>query len=89
MIHSVNLMDKTMNILDKFLNIFNRQRSTMLGAMAQPNDLMTHVNTVRARAYLKITGKQLVLPPALSEADDAEDITKKLSPTRRLARKSI
>lgn len=78
-----------MNILEKLLNVFNRQRHTMLGAMAQPNDLMAQINTVRARAYLKITGKQLVLPPATLATDESEDITKKLSPTRRLARKSL
>ncbi|MGQ4912447.1 MAG: hypothetical protein ACP6KW_09785 [Candidatus Thorarchaeota archaeon] len=78
-----------MKILDKLLSVFGRQRHTMLGAMAQPYDLMSQINAVRARAFLKITGKTLPLTQPTLGNSQPEESLKKLSPSRRLARKGL
>jgi len=78
----------TMKIMDRLLEVFGRRRSTLLGAATQPNDLMAYIHLVRANAYYRITGKKLPIQN-LPTDESAEDITKKLSPSRRLARRDL
>ena len=77
-----------MKILDKLFDVFGKRRALLLGAMSQPNDLMVYIHAVRASAYYRITGKTL---PAvtLQEPANAEDVTRNLSPSRRLARRDL
>jgi hypothetical protein len=77
-----------MKILDKLLDVFGKRRALLLGATAQPNDLMAYIHAVRASAYFRITGKKLPLQN-LPEGDNIEDMTKNLSPSRRLARRDL
>ena len=78
----------TMKIMDRLLEVFGRRRSALLGAATQPNDLMAYIHLVRANAYYRITGKKLPIQN-LPTDESAEDITKKLSPSRRLARRDL
>jgi hypothetical protein len=78
----------TMKILDKLFDVFSRRRAVLLGAATQPNDLMAYIHAVRANAYFRITGKRLTLQN-LPAGENAEDLTKNLSPSRRLARRGI
>jgi hypothetical protein len=77
-----------MNILDRFFDMFGRRRAMRMGAVSQPDDLIAYLYKVRAATYLKITGKTLpnFTVPA---ASGAEDMTRNLSPSRRLARKGL
>jgi len=77
-----------MNILDRFFDMFGRRRALRTGAISPPNDLIAYLYKVRAATYLKITGKTL---PSHSIPGDSgvEDITRNLSPSRRLARKGL
>lgn len=77
-----------MKILDRLLDVFGRRRALLLGATTQPNDLMAYIYAVRANAYYRITGKKLTLQN-LPEGTDVEDMTKNLSPSRRLARRNL
>ncbi len=77
-----------MKILDRLLDVFGKRRSLLLGATTQPNDLMAYIHAVRASAYYRITGKKLPLQN-LPNANNVEDMTKDLSPSRRLARRSL
>ena len=77
-----------MKILDKLLDVFGRRRALLLGATTQPNDLMAYIHAVRASAYYRITGKRLPLR-SLPSGEDAGDMTKNLSPARRLARRDL
>ena len=76
-----------MKIVDRLFDLFGKRRALILGAASQPNDLMAHLYAVRARAYLKITGK--ALPTTSLPKTGAEDLTDSLSPSRRLARKGF
>jgi hypothetical protein len=77
-----------MKILDKLLDVFGRRRALLLGATAQPNDLMAYIHAVRANAFYRITGKRLPLQ-SLPSSEDVGDMTKNLSPSRRLARRNL
>lgn len=77
-----------MKILDRLLDVFGRRRQLLLGATSQPTDLMTLVRAVRAQAYFKITGKKLPVQE-LPTGNTIDDMTKDLSPTRRLARRNL
>lgn len=77
-----------MKILEKLLGVFGRRRALLLGATTQPNDLMAYIHAVRASAYYRITGKRLPLRN-LPSGEDASDMTKNLSPSRRLARRNL
>ena len=76
-----------MKIVDRLFDIFGKRRSLLLGAATQPNDLMAHLYAIRARTYLKLTGK--ALPTTSLPKSDAEDLTDSLSPSRRLLRKGL
>jgi hypothetical protein len=83
------IMERTaMKILDKLLDVFGKRRALLLGATTQPNDLMAYIHAVRASAYYRITGKRLQLHNLPTE-DSVEDMTKNLSPSRRLARRNL
>jgi hypothetical protein len=76
-----------MKVLDRLFDIFGKRRALLLGATAQPNDLMAQLYAVRARTYLKLTGK--TLPMTSLPKTGSEDLTDSLSPSRRLLRKDF
>jgi hypothetical protein len=77
-----------MKILDRLLDVFGKRRSLLLGAATQPNDLMAYIQAVRAHAFYRITGK--ILPvQKLPSGESVEDMTRSLSPSRRLARRDL
>jgi hypothetical protein len=82
------LEQTAMKILDKILSVFGKRRSLLLGAATQPNDLRAYIYAVRANAYYRITGKKL---PRINlpSSENTEDMTKNLSPARRLARRNL
>jgi hypothetical protein len=77
-----------MNILERVFDMFGRRRALRTGAISPPADLIAYLYKVRAATYLKITGKTL---PNLSMPSDSgvADMTRNLSPARRLARKGL
>ena len=80
-----------MNLLERLLNLVGGRRRTLLGAVSQPNP-MEYLYTVRARAFLKITGRPLKTADSLSigkTKTSATDVSKDLSPSRRLLRKGV
>jgi len=77
-----------MKILDRLFDMFGKRRALLLGATTQPNDLMAYIYAVRAATYYRITGKRLILQN-LPSGDNVEDMTKNLSPSRRLARRNL
>ncbi|MHA1943046.1 MAG: hypothetical protein ACW96M_01490 [Candidatus Thorarchaeota archaeon] len=77
-----------MKILDKLLDVFGRRRQLLLGAKSQPTDLIAFVRAVRADAYFKITGKKLPVRE-LQAGTTIDDMTKDLSPSRRLNRRNL
>lgn len=82
------LEQTAMKILDKLLDVFGKRRALLLGAATQPNDLMAYIYAVRASAYYRITGKTLP-SVTLQTPENAEDVRKNLSPSRRLARHDL
>jgi hypothetical protein len=76
-----------MKILDRFFDIFGKRRALLIGATTQPNDIMAQLYAVRARTYLKLTGK--TLPTTSLPTTGAEDLTDSISPSRRLLRKDF
>ena len=77
-----------MKVMDRLLDLFGKRRALLLGATTQPNDLMAYIYAVRANAYYRITGKKLPIQN-LPTGDTVEDMTKNLSPSRRLARRGL
>ena len=77
-----------MKVLDRFLDVFGKRRQLLIGAKSQPDDLMALVRAVRANAYFKITGKKLPIQE-LPSGSTIDDMTKDLSPSRRLARRDL
>ena len=77
-----------MKVLDRLLDVFGRRRQLLIGAKSQPDDLMALVRAVRANAYFKITGKKLPIQE-LPSGSTIDDMTKDLSPSRRLARRNL
>jgi len=77
-----------MKIVDRLLDVFGMRRQRLLGAISQPNNLMALVHAVRANAYFKITGKKLPVQE-LPTGSTIDDMTKDLSPSRRLARRDL
>lgn len=77
-----------MKILDRLLDVFGRRRALLLGATAQPIDLMAYVHAVRASAYYRITGKRLPVQN-IPQGINVDDMTGNLSPSRRLARRNL
>ncbi|MHA3962029.1 MAG: hypothetical protein AM325_000700 [Candidatus Thorarchaeota archaeon SMTZ1-45] len=85
---SVSKERTAMKIIERLLDVFGKRRALLLGAATQPNDLMAYIYAARAHAYYRITGKKLPVQQ-LPIGESAEDITKKLSPSRRLARRGL
>ncbi len=79
----------TMKVLDRLLDIFSRRRALLLGATTQPNDLRAQIYAIRASTYMRITGKVLPATSLPTKNSDVEDVTRSLSPSRRLARKDF
>ncbi|MGY5863851.1 MAG: hypothetical protein RTV41_04570 [Candidatus Thorarchaeota archaeon] len=77
-----------MKVLERLLDVFGRRRQLLLGAQSQPDDLMALIRAVRANAYFKITGKKLPIQE-LPSGSTIDDMTKDLSPSRRLARRNL
>ncbi|MHA1951603.1 MAG: hypothetical protein ACXAAO_00660 [Candidatus Thorarchaeota archaeon] len=77
-----------MKIMNRLLDVFGRRRQLLLGAKSQPDDLMALIRAVRANAYFKITGKKLPVHK-LPSGGTISDMTKDLSPSRRLARRNL
>ncbi|MBN2230396.1 MAG: hypothetical protein JW779_12475 [Candidatus Thorarchaeota archaeon] len=77
-----------MNLLERLFDMFGRRRALRTGAISPPTDLISYLYGVRAATYLKLTGKTLptLTPPS---GEDFSDITKNLSPSKRLARKGL
>ncbi len=78
-----------MKIADKFLSLFVRHRPSMLGAISEQNELKDYIYAIRARTYLKLTGKTLPVASLPERNTDPEDTLRKLSPSRKLARKGL
>ncbi len=81
-----------MKTIDRFLDILSGARRLRVDVVTQPSDLMAQMNLIRARLFLKITGKSLgtVQPVTTSDADKiTEGLGKDLSPSRRLARREL
>lgn len=85
MVHGWN----NMRILDRILSVFGKQRTGMLGALSEQNDLKSYIYAIRARTYLKLTGKTLPVPSVPIHDTNPEDTLRKLSPSRKLARKGL
>lgn len=83
-----SILEIAMKILERLLDVFGRRRQLLLGAKSQPNDLMALVRAVRANAYFKITGKRLPVQE-LPTGSSIDDMTRDLSPSRRLARRDL
>jgi hypothetical protein len=80
-----------MNLLERLLNLFSGRRNTLLGAISQPNP-MEYLYAVRARTFLKLTGRPLTTVDSFTKSKSetsTSDITKNLSPSRRLLRKGV
>ncbi|MHA1636923.1 MAG: hypothetical protein ACTSUB_02805 [Candidatus Thorarchaeota archaeon] len=80
-----------MKIVERLLDLFGSHRKTLLGATTQPSDLIAHIYAIRARAYLKITGKHLTTVDisTIKKNSTSMDSTKDLSPSRRLLRRGL
>jgi len=76
-----------MKILERLFDLFGKRRAMLIGATTQPNDIMAQLYAVRARTYLKITGK--TLPTTSLPKSGAENLTDSVSPSRRLLRKDF
>jgi len=76
-----------MKLFDRLLNLVGFRRYHLSGAIDQKSDLRTAILAVRSRAYFRITGKKLVEPSL--DFSDASDIKDNISPSRRLARRSL
>lgn len=77
-----------MIILDRLFDMFGRRRALRMGAVSPPADLIAYLYRVRAATYLKITGKTLP-DQSLPTESSVEDMTRDLSPSRRLARRGL
>jgi len=74
------------------LTAFFTRRGLLLGAISQPSDLKTQINRIHAAAYLRITGKRLRtvnIKASDKTAETLDNLSKGLSPSRRLARRRI
>ncbi|TFG34125.1 hypothetical protein EU527_04985 [Candidatus Thorarchaeota archaeon] len=78
-----------MKILDRFLGVFGKRHTGMLGALYEQNDLKGYIYAIRARTYLKLTGKAFPVPSLPTQNTSPDDTMRNLSPSRRLARKGL
>ncbi|NWF95073.1 MAG: hypothetical protein HXY34_02925 [Candidatus Thorarchaeota archaeon] len=79
------------SLIDRLMAVLGRRHQTLLGAVGQPNDLFQLIYAIRARTYLRITGKTLGLPQIQDRQmeSDPEGLRRRLSPARRLARREM
>ncbi len=79
-----------MRIVDRILSVLNKRRRLLLGAVQQPDDLSSFMLEIRARTYLRLTGKHLIQPG--SQLTDTEkpssDISDRVSRVRRITRRN-
>jgi hypothetical protein len=77
-----------MKIMDRLLRLFSRRHRVAVDAANADDDLGSQIRSIRARLFLKLTGKRLVepRPEDLTKKTDLSDMTDKLSPSR-IARK--
>ena len=77
-----------MRIIDRLLSLFSRRHRIAVEAANAEDDLGSQIRSIRARLYLKITGKRLVepRPEDLTKKTDLSEMTDNLSPSR-IARK--
>jgi hypothetical protein len=68
--------------------MFGRRRALRTGAISPPVDLIAYLYSVRAATYLKITGKTLP-NQSVSSNTPAQDMSRDLSPSRRLLRRGL
>ena len=61
----------------------------MLGAISEQNDLKGYIYAIRARTYLRLTGKTFPAPTLPTQDTSLEETMRRLSPSRRLARKGL
>jgi hypothetical protein len=76
------------DLAQRFIGVFSKRRQILTEASMQPNEMMTYVNVIRARAFLKITGKSLSLP-AIKVEGQTNRLSDELSPLRRIARRGL
>ncbi|MHA1576072.1 MAG: hypothetical protein ACTSU3_01805 [Candidatus Thorarchaeota archaeon] len=79
---------RKMKLIERLVDVFAGRRRMLLGATVQPNDLVVQIYAIRAAAFLKITGRKLTSVDihSLKKNSDSLDLTKDLSPSRRLLR---
>ncbi|MFX1367350.1 MAG: hypothetical protein ACFFAY_01955 [Promethearchaeota archaeon] len=79
-----------MRIIDRLLGLFGRRHRITVDAANAEDDLGSQIRSIRARLFLKITGKRLVepRPEDLTKKTDLSDITDNLSPSRIARRDS-
>ncbi|NHJ14334.1 MAG: hypothetical protein EAX95_11695, partial [Candidatus Thorarchaeota archaeon] len=72
----------------RLLGIFGRHRIAV-DAVTSEDPMGTQIRALRARLFLKLTGKYLIEPSLddLSKKTDLSGLTDNLSPSRRLARR--
>jgi len=75
------------DLIARFIGLFTRQHRLLSEASSQPDTMMTYLNAVRARAFLKITGRN-ILSPSLRSDHNVDSLSDNMSPVRRLARRN-
>ncbi|MDF1538847.1 MAG: hypothetical protein P1Q69_08090 [Candidatus Thorarchaeota archaeon] len=80
-----------MNLFERILDRMTGRRRALLGAVGQADNPMALLYAVRASAFLKITGKPLTIVDGLPTKSEktASDLSRNLSPSRRLLRKGL
>ncbi len=74
------------DLIARFIGLFTRQHRLLGEVSSQPDTMMTYLNAVRARAFLKITGRN-IMSPTLGSGNDAKSLSGNMSPVRRMARR--
>lgn len=78
-----------MKVIERILGIFGRHRIA-LDAASSEDPMRTQIQALRARLFLKLTGKYLIEPNLddVSKKADLSGFTDNPSPSRRLARRN-
>jgi hypothetical protein len=79
-----------MKILDRLLSLFGRRHRVTVDAASADDDMGSQIRAIRARLFLKLTGKKLVepRPEDLTKKTDLSDMTDNMSPSRITRRDS-
>lgn len=79
-----------MRFIDRLLSLFSRRHRVTVEASNADDDLGSQIQTIRARLFLKLTGKKLVepRPEDLTKKTDLSDMSDNLSPSRIARRDS-